>query len=199
MIPLRRLLITSIIIAGLYIALDAIVVFGLNPIQSMFLPEITTYSSLIFLPFSLRIFSTSLVGADAIPGLFLGMIFSSYFLWGVTDISLLLAISVLGSVNTWVVFRALVPLGINAFYTTIEKDMPKLNTYLIVGLVTAMLDGFLMTALLEAETDIQNVSIHYASFSIGGLAGLVVGWLLARLLLPVLNRFYAVWINKRQN
>ena len=199
MIPLRRLLITSIIIAGLYIALDAIVVFGLNPIQSMFLPEITTYSSLIFLPFSLRIFSTSLVGADAIPGLFLGMMFSSYFFWGVTDISLLLAISVLGSVNTWVVFRALSHLGINAFYTTTEKEMPRLNTYLIVGLVTAMLDGFLMATVLETKAGIQHVTIHYASFSIGSLAGLVVGWLLARLLLPILNRFYAIWTNNRQN
>lgn len=198
MIPLRRLLITSIIIAGLYITLDAIVVFGLNPIQSILLPDITTYSSLIFLPFSLRIFSTSLVGADAIPGLFLGMVFSSYFFWGVADISLLLVISLFGSVNTWVVFRTLSHLGINAFYTTAEKNMPQLNTYLIVGLVTAMVDGFLMTALLETEARIQNVTIHYASFTIGGLAGLVVGWLLARLLLPVLNRFYAVWTNDRQ-
>ena len=198
MVPLRRLLITSIIIAGLYITLDAIVVFGLNPIQSIFLPDITTYSSLIFLPFSLRIFSTSLVGADAIPGLFLGMVFSSYFFWGVADISLLLVISLFGSVNTWVVFRTLSHLGINAFYTTAEKNMPQLNTYLIVGLVTAMVDGFLMTALLETEARIQNVTIHYASFTIGGLAGLVVGWLLARLLLPVLNRFYAVWTNDRQ-
>ena len=198
MLPLRRLLITSIIIAGLYITLDAIVVFGLNPIQSMFLPDITTYSSLIFLPFSLRIFSTSLVGADAIPGLFLGMVFSSYFFWGVADISLLLVISLFGSVNTWVVFRTLSHLGINAFYTTAEKNMPQLNTYLIVGLVTAMVDGFLMTALLETEARIQNVTIHYASFTIGGLAGLVVGWLLARLLLPVLNRFSAIWTNDRQ-
>lgn len=198
MIPLRRLLITSIIIAGLYITLDAIVVFGLNPIQSIFLPDITTYSSLIFLPFSLRIFSTSLVGADAIPGLFLGMVFSSYFFWGVADISLLLVISLFGSVNTWVVFRTLSHLGINAFYTTAEKNMPQLNTYLIVGLVTAMVDGFLMTALLETEARIQNVTIHYASFTIGGLAGLVVGWLLARLLLPVLNRFSAIWTNDRQ-
>jgi hypothetical protein len=198
MIPLPRLLITSIIIAGLYITLDAIVVFGLNPIQSIFLPDITTYSSLIFLPFSLRIFSTSLVGADAIPGLFLGMVFSSYFFWGVADISLLLVISLFGSVNTWVVFRTLSHLGINAFYTTAEKNMPQLNTYLIVGLVTAMVDGFLMTALLETEARIQNVTIHYASFTIGGLAGLVVGWLLARLLLPVLNRFSAIWTNDRQ-
>ena len=198
MIPLRRLLITSVIIAGLYITLDAIVVFGLNPIQSIFLPDITTYSSLIFLPFSLRIFSTSLVGADAIPGLFLGMVFSSYFFWGVADISLLLVISLFGSVNTWVVFRTLSHLGINAFYTTAEKNMPQLNTYLIVGLVTAMVDGFLMTALLETEARIQNVTIHYASFTIGGLAGLVVGWLLARLLLPVLNRFSAIWTNDRQ-
>lgn len=198
MIPLQRLLITSIVIAGLYIALDAIVVFGLNPIQSIFLPDITTYSSLIFLPFSLRIFSTSLVGADAIPGLFLGMVFSSYFFWGVADISLLLVISLFGSVNTWVVFRTLSHLGINAFYTTAEKNMPQLNTYLIVGLVTAMVDGFLMTALLETEARIQNVTIHYASFTIGGLAGLVVGWLLARLLLPVLNRFSAIWTNDRQ-
>jgi hypothetical protein len=198
MVPLRRLLITSIIIAGLYITLDAIVVFGLNPIQSIFLPDITTYSSLIFLPFSLRIFSTSLVGADAIPGLFLGMVFSSYFFWGVADISLLLVISLFGSVNTWVVFRTLSHLGINAFYTTAEKNMPQLNTYLIVGLVTAMVDGFLMTALLETEARIQNVTIHYASFTIGGLAGLVVGWLLARLLLPVLNRFSAIWTNDRQ-
>ena len=89
-------------------------------------------------------------------------------------------------------------LRINAFYTTAEKNMPQLNTYLIVGLVTAMVDGFLMTALLETEARIQNVTIHYASFTIGGLAGLVVGWLLARLLLPVLNRFSAIWTNDRQ-
>lgn len=186
-----RLLGLTIVVAILYIALDAIVVFGANPIQAYFLPELTEYSSLIFLPFALRIFTTSLLGAAAIPGLFLGMVTSSYFLWGVTDTSLLLLISLFGSVNTWLVFRALVPLGINAFYTAKEDDVPQLNTYLIVGMVTALIDAFLMIAILETEVRIRLVSIHYASFVIGSLSGLVLGWLLARLALPLVNRLCA--------
>lgn len=186
----KRLFASTLIVAALYITLDAVVVFGLNPIQAVFLPEITEYSSLIFLPFALRVFATSLIGAAAIPGLFVGMVISSYFLWGVTDSSLLIALSLLGSTNTWIVFRSLVPLGINAFYTANEDEAPRLNTYLIVGLVTALIDAFLMTALIETAIGIRHVSVHYASFVIGSLSGLIVGWLLARLALPVLNYFY---------
>ena len=70
---IRRSLTSTLLIAALYIALDAIVVFLFNPIQFHVLPEISPYSSLIYLPFALRVFGTSLLGKEAIPGLFIGM------------------------------------------------------------------------------------------------------------------------------
>lgn len=185
-----RLMVVTFVIAGLYLILDAVVVFVFNPIQSLFLPDITRYSSLVYLPFALRVLSTSLLGAEAIPGLFIGMLVSSLCLWGVSEPDLLLSLSLVGSLSTWLVFRAIAPLGVDAFYLASRPDTPPLNTYLLAGLLTAMLDAFLMIAVLESDAKIKHVASNYASLVIGALSGLVLGWYLGRLFLPLVNRVF---------
>lgn len=187
---LRRSLTSTLLIAALYIALDAIVVFLFNPIQFHFLPGISPYSSLIYLPFALRVFGTSLLGKEAIPGLFIGMLASSHYFWGVNNVEMLLALSFIGGFSTWLVFRAIAPLGVDAFYLEDRTQVPPLNTYLVAGLFVATLDAFLMVAVLEAFGKVHQASLTYASFVLGALSGLVVGWYLAQASLPLVNRLF---------
>lgn len=187
---IKRTLISTLVITALYITLDAIVVFVFNPIQFHFLPGISPFSSLIYLPFALRVFGTSLLGKEAIPGLFIGMLTSSHYLWSVNDIEMLLALSLIGGFSTWLVFRAIAPLGVDAFYLADRTQVPPLNTYLMVGLIVATLDAFLMIAVLEAFGKAHQISLTYASFVIGALSGLIVGWYLAQASLPLVNRLF---------
>ena len=177
-------------IVALYITLDAIVVLVFNPIQFHLLPGISPYSSLIYLPFALRVLGTSLLGKEAIPGLFIGMLTSSHYLWSVNDIEMLLALSLIGGFSTWLVFRAIAPLGVDAFYLADRTQVPPLNTYLMAGLLVATLDAFLMIAVLEAFGKAHQISLTYASFVLGALSGLVVGWYLAKAGLPLVNRLF---------
>ena len=187
---IKRTLISTLVITALYITLDAIVVFVFNPIQFHFLPGISPFSSLIYLPFALRVFGTSLLGKEAIPGLFIGMLTSSHYLWSVNDIEMLLALSLIGGFSTWLVFRAIAPLGVDAFYLADRTQVPPLNTYLMAGLIVATLDAFLMIAVLEAFGKANQISLTYASFVIGALSGLIVGWYLAQASLPLVNRLF---------
>lgn len=187
---IKRTLISTLVITALYITLDAIVVFVFNPIQFHFLPGISPFSSLIYLPFALRVFGTSLLGKEAIPGLFIGMLTSSHYLWSVNDIEMLLALSLIGGFSTWLVFRAIAPLGVDAFYLADRTQVPPLNTYLMAGLIVATLDAFLMIAVLEAFGKAHQISLTYASFVIGALSGLIVGWYLAQASLPLVNRLF---------
>lgn len=185
-----RILTSTVVFSVLYIALDATVVFAFNPIQFYFLPEGNPYSSLLFLPFALRVFATSLLGAEAIPGLFIGMLASSHYLWGVNDLEMLIALSAVGGFCTWIVFMAIAALGVDAFYLANRNNVPPLNTYLIAGLIVATIDAFLMIAILEVFGKLHHISLTYASFVIGALSGLVVGWYLAQRSLPLINRLF---------
>jgi len=60
----------------------------------------------------------------------------------------------------------------------------------MAGLIVATLDAFLMIAVLEAFGKAHQISLTYASFVIGALSGLIVGWYLAQASLPLVNRLF---------
>jgi len=180
MTSLYRILSSTVIITLLYLLADSFVVFVANPIQGIWFPNVTEYASLVFLPAAVRLFSTSLLGSEAIPGLFLGMLISSHYLWGVNDIQLLLILSVIGGLVSWVTMRALVPFGLDAFYLTPSSVMPSLRTYLLASVMVALADAFLLCAVLETNQQIVQIMLHFAAFAIGDVIGVIAGWVIIK-------------------
>jgi hypothetical protein len=78
----------ALALAVLYTAAFGLVVFVLNPLQSLVLPEVTNFASLVFVPHGLRVMATVVMGARAIPGLFLGALYSTHFIWGMESLAL---------------------------------------------------------------------------------------------------------------
>ena len=182
-------LIHSTLLAAFYALSYAIVVFVFNPIQALVFPEITHVASLCFLPHGIRVIATAVLGARAIPGLFVGAVFSTHFIWGIQNPEVYLLISVISSGVCWVVFESLRGLKLNAFYLDISKQMPEFHTLLLVGIICSVANSFLMSAVLELTGNIQRITLTMAAYALGDTIGLIVSWMIANSIVGKLSFF----------
>lgn len=168
----------SVLLAALFAFSYALVVFVFNPIQALVFPEVTQVASLCFLPHGIRVIATCVLGARAIPGLFVGALFSTYFIWGIQNPELYLLISIISSGVCWVVFESLRGLKLNAFYLDSSKQMPEFHTLLVVGIMCSIANSFLMSAVLELTGNIQHITLTMAAYALGDTIGLITTWLI---------------------
>lgn len=167
------------IIFAIYLAAAAISFFVFNPLQTMLLPEISAYASLVFLPHGVRVFATTVLRARAIPGLFLGALVSNYMIWGITEPVLLLLLSGSSAVVCWVVFEGLYALRINAYYLSANAQVPPLHTILLAGIFCSFLNSFVLTTILESTRSIAHITLTMAALAVGDMVGLMVSWVIA--------------------
>ncbi|WP_421695066.1 hypothetical protein [Aestuariivirga sp.] len=177
-VDLSGIVLSTAAIAALYVAASAIVYLVFRPLQAIFLPGISDYASLIFLPHGVRVFATIVLRSRAIPGLFLGALVSNSLLWGVTDPAILISQAVIAGATSWLVFEALYALRINPYYLSSTAQVPPLHTILLAGLFCSFANGFLMTAVLEHTTEVQHITLTMATFSVGDMIGLMVSWVI---------------------
>lgn len=189
-------LLATIVVTLLFILADSAVVFVTNPIQAIWFSDVTAYASLFYLPAAVRIFSTSLLGSKAIPGLFLGMLLSSHYLWGVDDLELLITLSIMGALVTWVTFRVLALLGIDPFYLNTSDSLPSLNTFFIAAISVATVDAFFLCAILEQDKKITHIMLHFAAFAMGDLIGFLIGLLIIKCGMPIFRYVVGLVLNR---
>lgn len=176
----RRFIVTTAAIAVIYLAAYIIVFTVVTPLQQAWLPEITRFASLLFLPHGIRVFATSLLRGRAIPGLFLGEAASAYLLWGVHDPVTLMLLAAISGMVTWAVFEGLLALRINAFYLHVSDQPPPLHTLLLGGILASVANAFLMTSVLEGQMSAGHVTSVIAAFTTGDITGLLAVMLVAR-------------------
>ncbi|MGA9253693.1 MAG: MASE1 domain-containing protein [Roseobacter sp.] len=136
--------VTLLVIALAFVACYGLVAKLVTPIQSIFLTEITTYASLVFLPHGVRILSTMYFGWKAIVPLIIGNWASSY-LFGPGEIPYLpdlwaLASLVVSGTCAIISFEVFRWFGKNCYFspknqTTSWKDM------IYVGLLASVLNS----------------------------------------------------------
>lgn len=178
-------LVYGLALAVLYAASFGLVVYVLNPIQAIFLPEVTKFASLMFIPHGLRVMATVVMGASAIPGLFLGSLYSALFIWGIESFELAVVMSLISSSVAWLTLEALKLFRIDAYYLSKKDRMPSFRTVLLAGLICSFANSFLLSTVLELTGNIQRVTFTMAAIAIGDMVGLVAGWWLAKALLRV--------------
>ena len=183
---IQTLILTSFIVFGLYFLAYFLVWAFVTPLQEDLLPTVTEYASFFYLPHGVRVIATAVMGPRAIPSLFLAELGGNYLFWGMTDPLLLLSVSVVGGVITWAAFQGLYSFGINSYYLNSIEKMPRLHTLLFAGLVASVLNGFVLTAILERDMFIGEVTQVMAAYIVGDMTGLLLVILLLKLFLRVL-------------
>lgn len=183
---LQNLILVSFIVFDLYFLTYFLVWAFVTPLQKDLLPIVTEYASFFYLPHGVRVIATAVMGARAVPPLILAEVGGNYLFWGMTDPLLLLAVSVVGGVITWVAFHGLYSFGVNSYYLSSVEKMPRLMTLLLAGLVTSVLNGFVLTAILERDMRIGEVTQVMAAYIVGDMTGLLLVILLIKLTLRFL-------------
>lgn len=148
-LQIRSFAVTSVVLFGLYLAAYAVVWAVVTPIQSWFLPELTPFASLLFLPHGIRVLSASLLGARSVPAIILGELAGNYLFAGVTDPTLLVMSALIAGTVTWVVFEGLRALDLNAFYVHVTDEPPPFHTLLLAAILAAAAHAFFLSSLME--------------------------------------------------
>ena len=181
---------STFLVSFLFIVLVFVGCFGLTatlvtPIQSLFLPEITTYASLVFLPHGAAILSTMYFGWKAILPLFVAHWVSGY-LFGPSEVPYLpdlwgLASQLIAAACPFISFEAFRRFGKNYYYTA-DDQTTHWKAILLVGILASILNAigqvFFHSDHLDAAA-YARVSIVYA---FGDAIGLVVSMLVLMLI-----------------
>jgi len=173
----------SWLIFASYVVTYFLVWWLVTPLQTELFPSVTAYASFFYLPHGVRVLATAVMGVRAIPALFCGELCGNYLFWGISDPSILLAVSAVGGVITWIGFEALRLFGIHSYYLNSVEKMPPLATLMLAGLVVSILNGFVLTAILEHNIQIGEVTQVMAAYAVGDMTGLAVMVLFIKLTL----------------
>ena len=171
----------SAVVTILYIISFGLVFWVITPIQAEVLPEITIYASFFYLPHGIRVLATAVLGVRAIPSLIMGEVVGNFLFWNIADPGMLLGISMIGGILPWLGFELMRSFGISAYYLHTVDKMPTLSILLFAGLVTSLLNGFVLTAILEYSMKLGRVTQVMAAYAVGDMTGLLVVVMLIKL------------------
>ncbi len=183
------LLRTSAIIVLLVIGTNAFVVFALNPVQALFLPSLNHATSLIFLPYGLKILATVVLRFKAVPGLVVGSAIAFVLIWRISDPSMIILWSLIAGLVPWLVFELLKAMRIEVFFEHYHETLPPIQNILAAALICSAANAVLMDIVLTLF-GYENDRLAIAAFVIGDCMGLVVAWSLAKTGLDLLRKIY---------
>lgn len=171
-------------IAVAYFVCYALTVFLVTPGQSIFLPEITAFASLVYLPHGVRILATWAYGWKAIPGLIAGSVAATLLLTPVTYADLLrpkaLEVILLGSVVAFIAFELVRLSGRDLYWG--PSNRVNWRSLVLVGAVASVANSvgstFLYSGLISADYQLQ-VMLIYVAGDLIGLMACMLGLMLA--------------------
>ena len=174
---------TASLIFAIYSLSNFLVWLLVAPVQRELLPEITAYSSLVFLPHGVRVFATALVGVRAIPGLLLAELAGNYLLWNVTEPPALLLTSLIGGLVCWLAFEMLRRMRVNAYYLNEDPVPPPLHSFLLAGMAASVVNAFLRASVFEEKIPPGDVTGVIAACVTGDVTGLLLFIILAKVVM----------------
>lgn len=178
---------TTLVIFGLYLLAYFLVWAVITPVQQEVIPEITKYASLLFLPHGIRVFATSLVGRRSIPGLILAELAGNSLFWDLQGWLPLVFISVASGTITYIVFEVLKAAKVNAYYLQVTAEPPRLQTFVLAGLLASAANAFLVTTIMEGDVTLGHVTSVLAAFMTGDVTGLFAIMIIAKMVMPVIS------------
>lgn len=171
------------IVTAAYVFCYALTVFIVTPLQSMVLPDVTAFASLVFFPHGVRVLATWAFGWRAIPGLLVGAVICTLLLTPADYAELLrpavLEAIFLGSVVAFGAFEVARLAGYDFYW----RPANRLNWkgLIVIGAVASIANSVgstLIYAGLIGVNQLDDVLLIYAA---GDLIGLIACMLLLML------------------
>ena len=159
-----------------YLLCHGLVALLVTPVQSMVLPEMTVFASLVYLPHGVRVLATWAYGWKAIPALAIGAGLSSLVFSSSEDLNLLepalLEGLMVGAASAYVAFELIRLLGYNGYF----GHAAKLNWkgLIAIGTLSSIVNSLGQTLVYSGLIGLDRVSNALAIYAIGDLAGLVL-------------------------
>lgn len=173
-----------LVIALAFVAAYGIVAMIVTPIQSIFLPEITAYASLVFLPHGVRILSTMYFGWKAVLPLTVGawasgLIFTPDRVSYLPDV-LALASLLVGAACAFISFEVFKVFGKNYYFTS-RSQATHWKQLIFVGLLASGLNSLGQVVVHSDYIDPSAFIRVTATYAVGDTIGLIVMVLLLML------------------
>jgi len=148
----------------------------ISPIQNIFLPDVTDYASLVFLPHGVRVLAVLFFGWRAILPLFAGHLISDYLFQGTEavdiEMSWLIAAYLIGSMSAFLAFE-IFRLSGNDLYVT-DKLMPNWKQVILVGALASIINSIGQVFIYSSSMDASTYALVSMMYAAGDLVGLVV-------------------------
>ena len=148
----------------------------ITPLQSRFIPEITAFASLVYLPHGVRVLSTWLAGRMAFLPLFFGaflaeLLFTPADVSRVTDPVILVSL-VVGASSAVLAFELLRLLGYNLYAG--RKLRIHWKWLLLVGMLASVINSIGQSLVFAGLILPERVFAVVMTYAIGDLIGLIV-------------------------
>ncbi|SMX24703.1 hypothetical protein [Boseongicola aestuarii] len=167
---------TFLIIVLAYVLCHGMTALLITPAQSLVLPEITVFASLVYLPHGVRVLATWAYGWKAVPALILGVSLSAWLFSPSEDLSFLEPALIegilVGSASAFIAFEIARLAGFDFYFGGSRKLQWK--GMIAVGALSSLLNSFGQTLVFSGLIELDKVIGVWAIYAIGDLIGLVV-------------------------
>lgn len=164
------------IIVLLYILCRGLTALVVTPIQSVFLPEVTVFASLMYLPHGVRVLATWAYGWKAVPALTVGVSLSVWLFSPSEELKFLepalLEGILVGSVSAFAAFELARLAGYNLYFGGSKKLRWK--GMIAVGALSSVINSLGQTLVFSDLIDWEKIIGVWAVYAAGDLIGLIV-------------------------
>ena len=180
-----------LIVVAAYVLCHGITAFVVEPVQELFIPHVTIFASLIYLPHGVRVLATWMMGWRAIIPLFTGaylshLAFTPVEVRAVTDPVIFQSIAV-GALSAYAAFGLIKIFG-RDIATNGSRAMDW-KWLLIVGAIASVLNSVGQSIVFSGLIFPDEAFAALAIFAIGDLVGLAVSMLVLLLIFRWLRLF----------
>ena len=180
-----------LIIVAAYVLCHGITAFVVKPVQELFIPHVTIFASLIYLPHGVRVLATWMMGWRAIIPLFTGsylsnLLFTSNEVRAVTDPVILQSVTV-GALSAYVAFGLMKASG-----RDIAANGGRIMDWkwlLIVGAIASVVNSVGQSIVYSGLILPDEALATLATFAVGDLVGLAVNMFVLLLIFRWLRLF----------
>lgn len=166
----------SLVVVLAYVIAHGFTALLVTPIQSHFLPDITSFASLLYLPHGVRVLATWLFRWKAIPALFVGALLSEMLFTpgGASAIlsPVMLTSILVGAASAFLAFEVMRFFGYPA-YASPPRQIHWTHV-LAAGVVSSLLNSVGQSIVFSAEILSERALIVAALYALGDIAGLTV-------------------------
>ncbi|MEH6646679.1 hypothetical protein [Sulfitobacter sp.] len=165
-----------LIIVLLYVLAHGLTALVVTPVQNIFLPEVTVFASLMYLPHGVRVLATWAYGWKAIPALIVGSSLSAWLFSPSEDLNFLepalIESLLVGAASAFITFEFARFVGYNFYFGGSVKLRWK--GMIAVGALSSVINSLGQTLVFSDLIDWEVIIKVLAIYAVGDLIGLIV-------------------------